>query len=147
MRAGLERVTFLVDGRELTTRKEAPWGWGDGGARARDVAALTFGAHTLEAVAHYKGGDELRRALHVERRSPLGRVPSYAKDVAPIVTARCARCHANGVAHDLTGFESLSMEAPLVRASVREGRMPPDIRLDPTSAAILTAWVDGDTPR
>jgi hypothetical protein len=34
-----------------------------------------------------------------------------------------------------------------VRAAVRERRMPPDILLDPTSTAILTAWVDGGTPR
>jgi hypothetical protein len=144
---GLESVSFRVDGNEVAVRKEAPWGWAPDGGRSRDLKLLAFGTHTVDVVGRYRGGGTLTRSLRFDYASPLGRVPTYATDVTPIYIARCARCHSNGVAHDLATYDALSREATRVRASVREGRMPPDILLDRTSVAILTAWVDGDTPR
>ncbi len=145
--ADLERVRFLVDGKEIAARTEAPWGWASDGGRTRDLRDLGFGAHRIDVVAHYKGGATLKRAIAFDYVSPLGRVPTYGADVVPIFAARCGRCHANGVARDLTTYAALSGQAAAVRASVRESRMPPDILLDATSVAIITAWVDGGAKR
>ena len=143
----LEGVRFLVDGREIVVRTEAPWGWASDGGRTRDLRDLGFGTHRVDVVARYKGGATLKRAIAFDYVSPLGRVPTYGADVVPIFAARCGRCHANGVARDLTSYAALSGQAAAVRASVRESRMPPDILLDATSVAIITAWVDGNTPK
>jgi hypothetical protein len=139
----LESVHFVVDGKEVAARTSAPWGWANDGGRVRDLPALAFGAHRVDVVARYKGGATLKRAIAFDYVSPLGRVPTYGADVVPIFAARCGRCHANGVARDLTTYAQLSSQAAAVRASVRESRMPPDILLDATSVAIITAWVDG----
>lgn len=145
---GLEQVSFVLDGRmpPLSTRTSAPWGWGENGARRRDLSRLAFGSHTITVEARYGGGRTLRRSVNFQYVSPLGRVPSYTMDIAPLFAARCARCHANGVAQELSGYEALRMRAPVVRAAIREGRMPPDIQLDAQSVAVFTAWIDGGTP-
>ena len=145
--AGLKSVEFMLDGKVVSVRKEAPWGWATDGSRGRDLKTLAFGAHRLDITGRYDGGNTLRRSLRFNYVSPLGRVPSYATDVAPIFTAHCARCHATGLARDLSSYSALSEQAPLVRASVRESRMPPDILLDPASVAVITAWADGDAPK
>ena len=140
-------VSFVVDGSSLGTRTTAPWGWGSDGARLLDVDKLSFGAHRLDVIATYEGGVTRKRSIGVEYGSPLGRVPSYAKDIAPLYAARCSRCHSGGVARDLSGYGRLSSKASAVRASIREGRMPPDIKLDAMSAAMFTSWIDGDAPQ
>lgn len=146
-RGGLAQVTFSLDGKRLATREEAPWGWGTDGARMRDLKGLSFGPHRLEVSGRALGGRALARTIHLTYASPLGRVPTYDRDIAPLYAAHCARCHGNGVAHDLDSYDALAAERGMVRAAVREGRMPPDLLLDPVSAALITAWVDGDTPR
>jgi hypothetical protein len=145
-RSNPKSVTYVVDGKEYATRGAPPWGWGPDGGRAADIASLSFAAHQVEIRAKTESGRELRRLLRFRYASPLGRVPTYAVDVAPIFKARCGRCHASGAARDLSRYESLSANAAQVRAAIREGRMPPDLRLDRASAATFVAWVDGDTP-
>jgi hypothetical protein len=140
-------VTFAIDGRPLATRAEPPWGWGEGGARSRDLRELSFGAHRVTVVARAEVGAALQRSLRITYVSALRRVPTYEVDVAPIYAAHCARCHDNGAAHDLRGYDAFSGERSRVRAAVREGRMPPDILLDGVSTAVMTAWLDGGTPR
>ncbi len=142
---GLNDVTFYLDGTMLVQRMAAPWGWGTDGVRTRDVSMLRFGTHQIEVAAHYDAR-ELRRIVRFDYVSPIGRTPSYAADIAPLFTARCARCHANGIARNLTGYDNLSAQAPIVRSAVRENRMPPDVLLDPAAVAMITAWVDGNTP-
>lgn len=145
---GLESITFTVDAAmmPITTRMAAPWGIGDEGARRMDLSGLAFGHHSIDILATYMDHRTLRRSVGFDYVSPLGRTPSYATDIAPIFAARCARCHANGVARDLSGFANLRNQALGVRAAVRENRMPPDLLLDAESTATITAWVDGMTP-
>jgi hypothetical protein len=142
-------IDFVLDGGRspLASRKEAPWGWAEGGGRARDIPNLAFGAHRVDIVGHFRSGETTTETIRFDYASPLGRVPLYGADVVPIFASHCARCHANGVARDLSSYAALSSQAALVRASVREARMPPDILLDRTSVAILTAWVDGNAPK
>lgn len=143
----LKSISFSVDKSLVSSRKEAPWGWGVDGARAVDLKGISFGQHTIDVVARDRNDREVTRKLRFEYRSPLGRAPSYEKDILPLYKARCARCHANGVARDLSTYGALSGQATLVRAAVREGRMPPDILLDAASTRLFTSWVDGETPR
>lgn len=143
----LASVRFVVDGREVVVRREAPWGWADDGGRVRDLVGLGFGAHKVDVIATYKDASTSKRSIAFDYASPLGRVPTFGADVVPIFAARCGRCHANGVARDLTTYAAMSAQAAAVRSSVREQRMPPDILLDATSVAIITAWVDGGAKR
>jgi hypothetical protein len=143
----LKSVSFFVDKHPFSSRKEAPWGWGADGARVADLKEISFGRHTIDVVARDRNNREVTRKLQFEYRSPLGRVPSYEKDIAPLYKARCAGCHANGVARDLSTYGALTGQATLVRAAVREGRMPPDVLLDAASTRLFTAWVDGNTPK
>lgn len=140
------RVEFLVDGKLLAARAAAPWGWGTDGARVLDVSTITFGSHRIEVRASYDGRAPFSRTIQLQYGSPLGRVPSYAKDIAPLYAARCARCHSGGVARDLSGYGRLSSQSTSVRAAMREERMPPDLRLDAVSAALFTSWIDGAAP-
>jgi hypothetical protein len=144
---GLATVAFSVDGKPLAMRDRPPWGWGEGGARVRDLKGLSFGPHRIEAVARDEEGHALERSIRIAYTSPLRRIPTYDKDIAPIYAAHCARCHSNGIAHELGGYDALAAERSLLRAAVREARMPPDILLDRVSTAVITAWVDGDTPK
>jgi hypothetical protein len=66
--------------------------------------------------------------------------------VKAVYEARCARCHTGGVAQELGTYDSLSGFATPLRKVIQEGRMPPDIQLDPASAALFLSWVDGNTP-
>jgi len=151
----LARVTFAIDGKELSTRTSAPWGWGEGGARTSELSFLSFGPHRVDIRAHLVIGGaakdeparDLTRTIRFDYASPLGRVPSYEADIAPLYDARCGRCHSGGVASDLSSYERLASQASQVRASIREGRMPPDLQLDAVSSRMFTAWVDGHTPK
>jgi len=141
-----DEVDYVLDGRSLAPPKTAPWGWGESGAPSRDLREIDVGSHVVEVVAKTHRGATLRSARRFEYGSPFGRIPSYARDVAPIFAARCPRCHENGVARDLASYERLRAQAPMVRAAVREARMPPDLLLDAASVAVITAWVDGESP-
>lgn len=139
-------VDYTVDGVRVATRRASPWGWGEGGAGVRDVGELSFGAHAVRVVAHMKRGRTFSADLRVVYESPFAGVPSYASDIAPIFREHCASCHEHALAHDLASYERLRAMIPRVRASVREGRMPPDFALDAQSVALFTAWCDGYAP-
>ncbi len=144
----IARVTFALDGKELATRTAPPWGWGEDGARSLELSSLGLGNHQVDIRARIDGTpQELARTIRFTYGSPIGRVPGYEADIAPLYDARCGRCHSGGVASDLSSYERLSAQARQVRASIREARMPPDLKLDPVSAALFTTWVDGRTPR
>jgi hypothetical protein len=145
-REGLRNVVFLLDNHEIASRTTAPFGLGLEGGPSRDLGDIAFGVHVLDVVAKFGRGMDLHRRIHFAYASPLGRNPSYRTDISPLFAARCARCHAGGVAHDLSTYQALRAQSVQVRAAIRDARMPPDISLDPASAAIFTAWVDADAP-
>jgi len=100
-------VEFELDGKRVSSRSTSPWGIADDGGPARELGDLSFGAHTLGVIARLEEGRELRRVVKFTYASPLGRVPSYRRDIVPLFAARCARCHANGLARDLSSYEAL----------------------------------------
>jgi hypothetical protein len=161
-------VEYYVDGESVPSarRTAAPWGWGyrvefdamgrpistSTGDRARETATQVgtnrgneFVPHQVRVVVRY-GEAMVERTIGFGYQSPLGRIPTYTADIAPIYAARCARCHSNSVAEDLSTFTQLSGRKLSTRLALRERRMPPDLPLDPVSEAIFIAWIDGDTP-
>ncbi|WP_394832684.1 hypothetical protein LVJ94_39890 [Pendulispora rubella] len=150
-RDALERVSFALDGKDVASRTAPPWGWGTDGVRPADLASIGFGTHRIDVRARFGDGRERTRTLRFDYRSPIGRIPTYDADIAPLYDAKCGSCHTagvgRGVARDLSSYERLSGQAAAVRRAVRQGRMPPDLRLDPVSTSLFTAWIDGRTPR
>jgi hypothetical protein len=138
----LAKVDYAVDGKVVATATRAPWGWGADGAPSFDLSRATFGAHEIRVSAATTHGAVLTRTLHVDYASPFAAPPSYARDVAPIVRASCARCHTRGPGRDLSTYDRTRPMAPSIRNAVRSSRMPPDFALDPESISVLTAWVD-----
>ncbi len=92
----------------------------------------------------------------------VGSVPTYAKDVAPILLRHCAACHAadDGPARvALLSYPKAVAAASSIREQVAARRMPPwsadpvhslkfrnDARLSDSEVGTLLAWIDGGTP-
>jgi hypothetical protein len=87
--------------------------------------------------------------------------PSYSTQIAPLLLDKCYGCHnVGGIApFAMTNYDVVQSMAPLIRAEVLAGRMPPwhadpfynrftnDISLSPTEAAMLLRWTDDGAPR
>jgi hypothetical protein len=96
---------------------------------------------------------------HVRAHTPMSQV-TWTLDIAPIIRARCERCHAaDGFAPlPLTSYQEVRASAKAIRGEVLSGRMPPwpaargygdfanDASLSPLELELLTSWVDGGTP-
>jgi mono/diheme cytochrome c family protein len=94
--------------------------------------------------------------------APAGTVPTFAKDVAPIVFNNCASCHRSGevAPMTLTSYEDVRPWAKVIREKVRSREMPPwgadpahslkmrnDRSLTQAQIDIIVAWVDGGAPK
>lgn len=91
---------------------------------------------------------------------PPSDAPTYYQDIAPVLSERCSGCHVAGGAAPLTfdTYEDAAVIAPLLRAEVAAGTMPPwppggetpplehDRSLTPEQAASVLAWVDAGSP-
>jgi peroxiredoxin len=85
---------------------------------------------------------------------------TWNRDVASIVRARCATCHAEGRIGPfaLGTFGDVKSRTAMVRQVVSEGRMPPwhadaprgtfanDLRLEDEEKKTLLAWIEGGAP-
>ncbi|HLZ73553.1 redoxin domain-containing protein [Phenylobacterium sp.] len=86
---------------------------------------------------------------------------SYAKDVAPILEAKCVACHEEGGIGPMA-FNSYAIVkgfSPMIREVIRTDRMPPyhadprvghfsdDKRLTPQEIKTLVSWVEQGAPR
>jgi protein SCO1/2 len=84
-----------------------------------------------------------------------GAVPTFTKDVAPILSKHCANCH-----HELLSYDAARSSAKQVRKSVATRAMPPwpadpahslkfrnDPRLSDQDIATISEWADGGAPR
>ena len=140
-------VDFALDGTRLETVTAPPFAWGGGGRLVRDLPTLEFGAHTATVTVRYAGAEPLRRERRFSYLSPLGRVPTYATDIAPVYESRCARCHSSGIARDLRGYDRLSAQAPTVAQALLSRRMPPDLAVDEPTVLLFTSWIAGGAPR
>jgi hypothetical protein len=84
-----------------------------------------------------------------------GAVPTFTKDLAPILLKHCASCHSS-----LLSYDTARSSANAIREQVRTRAMPPwpadptrslkfrnDARLSDPDIATLIGWVDGGTPK
>jgi len=90
--------------------------------RRAATALLVLGALVVPLVAVAAGRDSGERRL-----AALVAAPSFARDVAPIVRAKCAGCHMDGgiAPFAFTTERDLASRAALVLRAVEERRMPP----------------------
>jgi hypothetical protein len=85
----------------------------------------------------------------------VGAVPTFTKDVAPILFKHCATCH-----DSLLSYEATRSSAKTIREQVRTRAMPPwpadparslkfrnDARLSEAQIAAVVSWVDAGTPK
>ena len=86
---------------------------------------------------------------------------SYAKDVAPILEAKCVACHQEGGIGPfaMTSYEMVKGFSPMIREVLRTDRMPPcnadphvgkfkdDKSLTPAEIKTLVHWVEAGAPR
>lgn len=92
--------------------------------------------------------------------APAANVPTYAKDVAPIMQERCADCHHPGGIgpFSLLTYRQTKGWAPMIKEVVEQRRMPPwhadpsvgkyknDRRLTDSEIATIVKWADGGRP-
>jgi len=94
--------------------------------------------------------------------APAASVPTFAKDVAPIVFNNCASCHRKGEVAPMTftSYEEVRPWAKVIREKVRTREMPPwgadpahslkmrnDRSLSQPQIDTIVAWVDGGAPK
>lgn len=136
-----------------------------GGPRiAAIVALVAFGGwwagpgHRKETIEEWWGLAALPTAAGPASES-VGPV-TYAKDVAPILWAKCAGCHRPGEVgpFSLLTYRDAARRADFVREVTESGRMPPwkplpgfgrfedDDRLTPRERAVLARWADDGAP-
>ena len=86
---------------------------------------------------------------------------SYAKDVAPILEAKCVACHQDGGIGPfaMTSYEMVKGFSPMIREVIRTDRMPPwnvdahvgkfadDKSLTPAEIKTIVRWVEQGAPR
>lgn len=112
----------------------------------------TLGAGTLTALLLLVSPG---RAAHDPPASP-----TFARDVRPILTARCTTCHApaGSAPMPLTSYDEVRFHGREIREQILTRRMPKwhaargygafvnDPTLDPHEQAVLVAWIDGGMP-
>jgi hypothetical protein len=92
-----------------------------------------------------------------------GAMPTFTRDVAPILFAHCANCHRGGeigAAIPLLSYTATRADAAAIKASVATRAMPPwpadplhslkfrnDARLSQHDIDTIVAWVDAGTPK
>ena len=89
-------------------------------------------------------------------------IPTFAKDVAPIIFNNCTTCHRPGEAVPMTftSYQEVRPWSKAIREAIVEGSMPPwyadphnslkfrnDRRLSKKQIDTIVAWVDGGAPK
>jgi hypothetical protein len=117
------------------------------------------------ALERFLGGQAVEMALAPAGGSTLNLPPlqpvSYASDVAPILVAKCIRCHSPGNIGPfaITTYQVAADWAQPMKSEILAGRMPPwhadphygnfvnDISLSPEQKATLIHWINEGAPR
>jgi hypothetical protein len=152
------QVTFQLDEREPRVQPASEglmgegaqstldfaWGGFDsvGREQPHSMAGVAQGMHTLRITATFADGSQ-ERVVHFDYQGGDHAALSFAKDVLPIATARCAKCHEKGPGHTLSSYEQWSAEKAQIVGALVEGRMPADGPLDPDQLATIQRWVYG----
>ncbi|HEV7693042.1 MAG TPA: hypothetical protein VGO52_19565, partial [Hyphomonadaceae bacterium] len=129
------------------------------------------GSYLAEALADAKAGQAIKASIVAGKGASIGfparehatdyQKISYAKDVAPILSAKCVTCHQTGGIGPfaMTDFTMVKGYAPMIREAIRTDRMPPwhpdptigkfkhDNDLTAAEMQTLVHWVDAGAPR
>ncbi len=95
------------------------------------------------------------------KRKHAQSVPSYAEDVAPVITENCATCHREGgvAPFAMDSYTMLKGWSPMIKEVLLTKRMPPgqidphvgdfanDMLLSDAEAQTLVHWVDAGAPQ
>jgi hypothetical protein len=123
------------------------------------TAATTDATTTDNPVATTSStGGEAPPTTEATTESAAG--PTYYRDIKQIIDNKCATCHQPGDVgpFSLTNYEEVSTFAPIFRAAVAEGTMPPwppgadcNSFVDPRSLtteeqALVLEWIDAGAP-
>lgn len=103
------------------------------------------------------------RAALAEQAAAVGAVPTYTKDVAPLMFNSCASCHRPGevAPMSLLSYEETRPWAKAIKQKVVSGEMPPwhadphfsdlkfrnDRTLSKAEINTIAAWADGGAPK
>lgn len=129
-----------------------------GGYLAEALADVTAGKPIRVADVVGKGATIAfpERARQVQHQSI-----SYARDIAPILEAKCVTCHQTGgiAPFAMSDYTMVKGFAPMIREAIRTNRMPPwhpdptvgkfqhDASLSPEQVRTLVHWVEAGAPR
>jgi mono/diheme cytochrome c family protein len=150
---------IVVDPRTWTVAYRGPASGPQGEPWLRTALAdLADGRHVAMPAQTPRGG--LIAFPERAKAASLARI-SYAREVAPIIQAKCATCHQpGGVAPmALNTYDQIKGFSPMIREVIRTHRMPPyladetvgqfqdDERLTPQQMKTLVHWIDAGAPR
>jgi len=125
---------------------------------AATMSAVMAAATITASSAKVAGAPE--RAARSEQRG-ADSVPTYSKDVAPIVQKNCQVCHRPGEAgpFSLLTYEEARPRAAAIKSAIVAGRMPPwhadprygrfsnSMSLSASEVDTIVKWVDGGAPQ
>jgi hypothetical protein len=130
----------------------------------RDLNEALDAVLTGQAVAHptvRAFGCVIRRA-HLSAVATVAGAPTYARDVAPILRAKCEGCHRPGqvAPFSLQNYKQASAWAPDIKRYTQNGQMPPwkptcgygqfadeqAVSLTDRQRATLARWADAGAP-
>ena len=99
------------------------------------AARFVFGASVAAAVVWSSHGSPLAQ------QAPAAVAPTFTRDIAPIISARCAPCHRDGgAASEITGLPMLK-DPDWLLSHVRDPQMiAPGLREPPSGAMIIRVW-------
>jgi peroxiredoxin len=149
-----EGEVFVIEPKTWSIAYHGPL---DGAGAALDaVLAGQPAAHPREAVA---AGAPI--AFPARAHAADFAKISYARDVAPILQAKCVSCHIKGGIGPfaMTSYEVVKGFSPMIRETIRTRRMPPyyadphigafknDQGLTPDQTKTLVHWIEAGAPR
>jgi hypothetical protein len=118
--------------------------WESPGKR-RQVVTARYLADTLAALREGKPVPQPRAkpvGCPVEY-TPSNTPVSYTRDLAPVLHARCASCHApKGTSFDLTSFKTVTAKSAQLLANPCKGPPDPQKPLNPAETALLKKWAE-----
>ncbi len=129
-------------------------------------AVVTTQSYLSNALVNFLAGQTVTPSGSAPSGCPITLKPkfpniSYSTEIAPLLQAKCVRCHSSGniAPWSMTNYDIVNFYASQIQLQVRAGRMPPwhadraygsftnDFSLKPDDAAKLLQWIDDGAPR
>ena len=158
---GADRVSevFVIDPRSWKVVYRGALGDGQAGA-ARALDALLAGKPVAVAQIPATGARISFPNRSAQAKAAAEKI-SYSQTIAPIIEAKCVTCHEQGgiAPFALDGYAKVKGFAPMIRETLRTGRMPPwdadpkvghfknDKSLSPDEIKTMVRWIEAGAPR